>query len=396
MIWMETVRSRPYYRFFILVCYLMWAAVTLRWITEYIEQGHPLTWLISLMLALYGVLLGVEPRLTHDSPLRAHLYLAFQTALVITASIFHYELDYFALLLLPLCGQAVYLFARRVAMRWAAILMGVMFIGQWIQFGGASGLPFFLLYAAGLIFVAAFSSLVLQTDASRRESERLLSELQDAHRQLQTYAGQAEQLAAANERDRLARDLHDSVAQTLYGLTLQAEAAARKLNSGELKLATEYLQQMRISAQQTLVETRMLIFDLRPQILEQEGLVPAIRARLEAVESRSGIQVESRLEDFGRLPAQVENNLYRIALEALNNSIKHAHSNRVSVMLTHQDGIVTLEVADNGAGFDPQSTPMHGGLGLSVMRERAEQIGARLEVKSLTGNGTRVTVEVPV
>ena len=86
-IMLDKIISRPRYRFIILVSYLIWAAVSLRWITEYIEQGHPLTWLISLMLLLYGVLLGLEPLLTGGSPLRAHLYLAFQTGLVFTASL---------------------------------------------------------------------------------------------------------------------------------------------------------------------------------------------------------------------------------------------------------------------------------------------------------------------
>ena len=260
---LDQIISRPRYRSLILVSYLIWGAVSLRWISEYIEQGHPLTWLISVMLLIYGVLLGVEPWVTAGSRLRAHLYLTIQTSLVFIASLFFYELDFFALLFLPLCGQAVFLLPRPQSTRWVVILAALTLVGQYIQFGGLAGLQFSLIYISGLILVAAFSNLTLQADASRQESERLLTELREANKQLQEYAGQAEQLAVANERNRLARDLHDSVAQTLYGLTLQSEAAARKLSSGELDATAEYLQQIKVSAQQTLVETRLLIYELR-------------------------------------------------------------------------------------------------------------------------------------
>ena len=233
----EKITSRPHYQFFILVSYLLWGSVALRWITEYIEQGHPQTWLISAMLMFYAVFLGLEPLITGGSARRVHLYLAFQTALVFAASLFYYELDFFAILLLPLCGQAVYLLPRPQSTRWVVTLLVVMFIGQWVQFSGPGGLPYFLLYAAGLIFVAAFSNLVLQSDASRKDSERLLHELQDAHQKLQEYTGKAEELAVANERNRLGRDLHDSdrpdpLRLNLTGRGCLSQAGCRTAGSG--------------------------------------------------------------------------------------------------------------------------------------------------------------------
>ena len=161
-------------------------------------------------------------------------------------------------------------------------------------------------------------------------------------------------------------------------------------------MAAEQLQRIRHTAQQTLVETRMLIFDLRPQILDQEGLPAALQARLQAVEGRSGIQVTSHLDDIGRLPAQVENHLYRIALEALNNSLKHAHASQMSVSLANEDGLLILQVEDNGFGFDPNQEDLKGRLGLAGMHERAEQIGGRLYIHSQPGQGVRVRVEAHV
>jgi signal transduction histidine kinase len=387
-------RSRLY--LFLAVSYAFWAAVGLRWITEFIEQGHPLTWLISGMLALYGVLLGLGSVIGGASALRAHLYLAFQSALVFAASLLYYELDFFAILLVPLCGQANYLFDRRNANFWTAVLVLITFVGQMIQFGWPGVLSFALLYSAAIIFMAAFMRITVQAEAARRRSQALLTELQAAHRQLQAYAGQAEELAVEKERTRLARDLHDSVAQTLYGLTLQCEAALRNLEAGQQAPVAAALREIRAGAQQTLKETRLLIFELRPQILDEQGLVAALRARLEAVERRSGLRVALDLDETGRLLAPVETGFYRIAQEALNNLLKHSGACQVVVRLAREQGVVRMEIQDDGSGFDPDAAASQGGLGLEGMRGRAQEIGARLWIESSPGSGTRVTVEADI
>ena len=393
MISMQKLRSSPALSF-IIVSFVIWIAVSLRWILEFIEQSHPYLWLLSAILALYGLLLGFQSLITRDSPLRAHIYLGLQTALIIGAMLLYFELDFFALLFLPLGGQAMFLFPRKTAFVWIAIFGVAIIVGQTIQFGWPGGLSFTFLYLAGLLFVASFSTLMMRADEARLRSDQLLDELQGAHRQLQEYAGQAEELATAKERNRLARELHDSVAQTLYGLTLQAEAASRKLNQGQTDEVGNYLREIRESAQQTLQETRLLIFELRPPILEQEGLASALRARLESVESRSGLKTQIDLQELGRFPSGIESGLYGISNEVLNNILKHSHASEVTVSLAKQPGKIVLAISDNGVGFDLASAEHHGGLGLRGMRERAEQIGGDLQVKS-GKNGTQVSVEVP-
>jgi signal transduction histidine kinase len=208
---------------------------------------------------------------------------------------------------------------------------------------------------------------------------------------------QAQKLAAAEERQRLARDLHDSVTQALYGVTLYAEAAARLLASGEAALATEHVKEMRALAREALREVRLLIFELRPPVLEQEGLVVALQARLEAVEGRSGmranLQVEG-LEEGQRLPLDLETGLYRIAQEALNNALKHAQADQVTVYLRQCDHQVMLAIADDGQGFDPITAPKKGGMGLCNMHERASLLGGKLTVESQPGAGTKIQIEV--
>jgi signal transduction histidine kinase len=210
---------------------------------------------------------------------------------------------------------------------------------------------------------------------------------------------QAQKLAAAEERQRLARDLHDSVTQALYGVTLYAEAASRLLASGETEQAAEHLKDLRETAQEALREVRLLIFELRPPILEREGLVAALQARLESVEERSGLKTSFEVEDGirqERLPLELETGLYRIAQEALNNIIKHAQANEVRVCLKYlePERRIRLEVMDNGQGFNAANGTGKGRYGLHTMQERAALLGGQLTIMSKPGKGTRVKVEV--
>jgi len=205
---------------------------------------------------------------------------------------------------------------------------------------------------------------------------------------------QAQQVATLEERQRLARELHDSVTQALYGVTLYAEAAARLLSSGNVDMAADHLRELRDTAQEALREMRLLIFELRPPVLQTEGLVAALQARLEAVEERAGLETEFKVEGEGRLPPEIEGGLYRIAQEALNNALKHAQARRITVSLRQVQRAVALEIADDGIGFDPTTAREQGGLGLRGMEERAAQLGSQLTVQSRPGEGTRVRVEV--
>jgi signal transduction histidine kinase len=212
---------------------------------------------------------------------------------------------------------------------------------------------------------------------------------------------QAKQAAALAERSRLARELHDSVTQSLYSVTMYNEAAARLLTVGQQTTAAEYLRDARDTAQEALREMRLLIFELRPLALEQSGLAGALQARLDAVEKRAGVQAELRvagvegMANAEWLPVAVQQELYHVAQEALNNSLKHAKARNLQVCLQLKDDTVRLEVLDDGIGFDPTTAEARGGLGLPGMRERVQRIGGQLQIESAPGQGTTVSVEVP-
>jgi signal transduction histidine kinase len=205
---------------------------------------------------------------------------------------------------------------------------------------------------------------------------------------------QARALAVVRERERLARELHDSVTQSLYSLTLLAEAGQRLIGAGDRERVEEYLGRLGEIAQQALKEMRLLVHQLRPLVLKREGLVGALQERLDAVEKRAGIDARLLVEGTGVLPAAVEDELYRIAQEALNNALKHAAATLVKVTVRAEAEDVSLLVEDNGRGFDLQSAGSGGGIGLVSIRERAEKLGGSLKVVSAPGNGTTVSVSL--
>jgi signal transduction histidine kinase len=204
----------------------------------------------------------------------------------------------------------------------------------------------------------------------------------------------AEQAAIMEERQRLARDLHDSVTQSLYSLTLLAETGRRSAIAGDLESVVGYLERLGEVAQQSLKEMRLLVYELRPLALEREGLVGALQQRLDTVEGRAGVETRLLVEEEIELAAPVEEALYRIALEALNNALKHAAATSVTVRIQADDDCIKSEIIDNGQGFDPQAISDMGGMGLVTMRERAEQLGGTLTVLSAPGEGTTIKVKV--
>ena len=204
---------------------------------------------------------------------------------------------------------------------------------------------------------------------------------------------QAQQLAAVEERQRLARELHDSVSQALYGIALGARTA-RTLLDRDPALATEPVDYVLSLAEAGQAEMRALIFELRPESLEREGLVAALQKQVDAIAGRYGIEVAAGLEREPDMALIAKEVYYRIGQEALHNIVKHARATHATVKLQVTENHVTLEVSDNGIGFDP-SEAFPGHMGLVSMTERAAGIAAAFEVTSAPGNGTTIRVRLP-
>jgi signal transduction histidine kinase len=205
---------------------------------------------------------------------------------------------------------------------------------------------------------------------------------------------QAQEVAVHEERGRLARDLHDSVTQSLYSITLLAEGWKRLDRAGRLDDTEDPLAELGEIAQQALKEMRLLVYELRPPDLEAVGLLRSLQQRLSAVEKRAGVDARLEADDVMVLSPQVEECLYRIAIEALNNALKHAGARSVMVRVHTIADWVKLEVVDNGCGFDVKALEERRGMGLQGMRERAERLGGVFSVESTPSEGTKVRVRM--
>jgi PAS domain S-box-containing protein len=219
---------------------------------------------------------------------------------------------------------------------------------------------------------------------------RDVSERDRLERDLRRQAGE---LAAGEERAHLARELHDSVTQALFSMTLVSRSVELLLDRDAVAAKTQ-LGQLRDLQREALAEMRALIFELRPGNLEQDGLTRALRTHTAALQGRIGlpILVESTLDE--RLPLEIEEVLYRISQEALHNVVKHASARQVRLEVGRTATGVRLQIQDDGKGFDPTRVP-DGHLGLAGMRARADKIGARFTCRSVPGQGTTIEVAVP-
>jgi PAS domain S-box-containing protein len=222
-------------------------------------------------------------------------------------------------------------------------------------------------------------------------SGRDLSEQERLERDLNR---QAAELAASSERAHLARQLHDSVTQALFAMTLVSRAIELLLDRDQ-DAAMDKLGELRELQREALAEMRSLIFELRPGSIEHDGLEQALRTHAAAVGSRIGlaIRVESELVD--RLPLEVEEAFYRVAQEALHNTVRHARAAGATVSVARDGAFARLTVADDGVGFDPGEVPERHP-SVAGIRGRVERLGGRTRLVSAPGRGTTVVVEVPV
>lgn len=206
-------------------------------------------------------------------------------------------------------------------------------------------------------------------------------------------------LAVAQERLRIARELHDGVAQVLAFVNARTQAIAENIRVGRTREALTQLQQLAAAARDTYTEVREGILALRAAGEEERPLAQALREYVEKWEDQTGISVSSSLQEDGPLPPGAQTQLLRIAQEALANVRKHSGASRVEISLQPAGPYLRLEIRDDGRGFDPHSASLaseHPSFGLATMRERASSIGARLRIESQPGQGTAVRVEFPV
>jgi signal transduction histidine kinase len=233
-----------------------------------------------------------------------------------------------------------------------------------------TGPPFLPDQVAVLAAFAAYISVKIENQRLRLEGERFVVD---------------------QERQRMARDLHDSLNQSIYSLALLARAGRDAHEDGEIERVKDNLALLEEYAHLALREMRLLLFQLRPPELEALGLVGALQSRFDLVERRTGLQAEVHAPPDLRLPSVVEIELYRICIEALNNCLKHAQASQVIVRFSIESrNLLKMSIEDDGIGFDPQA--ISPGMGLKNMNTRAEQIHAQLALETTPGAGVRLSL----
>jgi signal transduction histidine kinase len=237
-----------------------------------------------------------------------------------------------------------------------------------------------------------FSSYI--QEHSEDEIGHLAHRLNRMAEQLQNLLHTRQELAAMDERNRLARDLHDSVKQQVFATAMQL-GAARALIEQDPKAARKHLDEAEQLARQAQTELTAIIRELRPATLEIKGLAPALKEQITDWSRLNKISVEVMISDGGRLPKEIEQALFRVALEALSNVARHSQATQVKVKLAYDPQHVSLTVSDNGKGFDLASVEGRG-MGLLSMRERIEALDGVFEVESSSERGTRLIARVQI
>lgn len=335
---------------------------------------------LGILYAMLGV--GVFPRVERARSLGTTLaYFAVQLPLGVAAFLLSHAGGTFLLVLAV--GQAI----RVLPLGWVlAASAPLPFLHAGMEDRGEA-------VQNAAVFLAAIVLTVGFSRAVERE-RRARAELDEANQRLRAYAAQAEELATTRERNRLARELHDTLAQGFMGVLLQLEAVDSALSTSRADLALDRLERARALARDSLAEARRSVWSLRPRALERQGLPEAVRDAVRALVAGDSPTV--RFETGGEprpLEPELEADLLRVAQEAVTNARKHAQACNVTLELRYDPEEVELRVRDDGLGFLPDQKAGRvdgGGFGLTAMRERLERHGGGLDVRSAPGMGTEV------
>jgi len=245
-----------------------------------------------------------------------------------------------------------------------------------------------------IIFVVVYVTLYIRQLEAREQAQALLTELEAANRQLSEYAAQVEDLTITAERQRMARELHDTLSQGLAGLILQLEAADAHLGKERPERAQEIISQAMEQARETLANARRAIGDLRSSVDSVPGLEQALEAEVKRFENATGLPCELEVQLSSKPSSSIIETSLRIVSEALTNVARHAQAAHAWVQIQENATQVCLEIRDDGQGFDPEAVEA-GHYGLLGMRERARLVGGTLDVVSKKGSGAAIKVCLP-
>jgi signal transduction histidine kinase len=385
---MKRLSNRSPQWIFYLVTSFYLGTVFLRSILVYQEMPELLPILGALLI--WVVFFVLEPIITRKWSRYFLLYLVLQTVLIFTLLGMPGSPDFFASLFVILSMQVMLHLESRIWIVWIALCTIVTTL-LLVKSYGSQAFALALLYTAGNVFYGFYAQTTRRAQEIRSENLALAREIQEANQKLRAYSTQMEQLVVAKERNRLARDLHDSVTQTVFSMTLTTQSASLLLERDPAKVESQ-LDRLSQLAQNALSEMQTLISELRPEEIGRGGLVTALRGYLTSGHIPENIAVDLDIQGEQALEQMEEQNLFHIVQEALNNIVKHSRASKAQVRLCLTKPM-WIEIEDQGQGFDLQGAQKSGRMGLHSMRERAEEIGWDLQIRTSLGAGTCVRIE---
>ena len=260
---------------------------------------------------------------------------------------------------------------------------------------GAIGVEQSLIYIPGFWFFAIFGWMRVQAMKDKSRSEELLVELQQAHQQLQEYVSKIEEMAIVQERNRIAREMHDSLGHRLTVVSVQLEGAQR-LIARDPSRAENILKTVREQVREGLSDLRRTVAILRASVDEELPLAEAVKKLARQFEDASLLKIHLNLEnDLNVLPVLLRQTLFRAIQEGLTNIQRHAEASEAWIQISQQEGCITLLVSDNGKGINTQAKEILTGFGLTGLRERANALGGEFHIDRRPGGGTQLTFRAP-
>ena len=346
---------------------------------------------VLALLLVWFLLFASETAISRKWQAYFPIYLALQTILVFLLLYTPGLSDYFAALFGLLSMQVIQRLNQKIGAVWIGLVSLLTLLPLLESNEPSQAIGLGILFTAVNVLLASFALAMQRAQAARLQNQTLAQELRESNRQLQAYSIQLEQLTVARERNRLARELHDSVTQTVFSMTLTTQSALLLLERDPSRVGAQ-LDQLTHLAQGALSEMQVLISELRPEKVTQGGLAPALRRHLAERNLRDSLSVSLEVEGNQPLQPAEEQGLFRIAQEALNNIVKHAQVSQARIRL-HLEEPLWIEIEDHGQGFDLPKARDSSRVGLVSMHERAAEIDWELEVNTSPGAGTRIHVQ---
>ncbi len=390
----EQPAARHSHSWLSLAAYFIIPAVGIPLLWGLFREDAPTRWIISGLLALFALLFVLRDRYVDRWRSAAWVYTLAQTLIVTALLAIPPHQMIATVLFFALSAEVTMMYQPRVAAVWIGVFSLITLVSYTI-IAGFSGLISAPIYVAGYIFFALFARQTANAEQARAESDRLLRELQEAHDQLQTYAAQAEELAVQQERNRLAREMHDTLGHRLTVSSVQLQAAQRLIPSAPER-AGEMVGAVLEEIREGLRELRRTVATLRAPVEADLALGPALKRLAGNFEEATGIAVHLALaDDLPSLSPSQRHALYRGAQEGLTNVQKHASAQDAWIELARVDGVVALHVRDNGVGVT-EGGDGPAGFGLHGLRERAAQLGGNLAMQPAIGGGIELVLTLPV